>query len=236
MPEDDFGFTDLGFGDRFVFVPANSSTTLTASDVLNIVTANSQQNFVDFPNTSFVNAQFAFNPPQIESVNNGDDIFVRFTSNDNSIVFEVFANADGSNTDITIRNLLLDPVDFAALIASVSYEDILTTTDIDLETVFGDLGFVLQNPFAGGDLTQGLDGVSFDGLSLSDGSLFGSLFGSGFGGGSFNDGNAFGSYDFFSLSGNYDSFGGGGGSGGGRFYEAYSSYDGIDYINLDIWG
>ncbi len=223
MSEDDFSFTDLGFGDRFVFVPANPGTTLTASDVLNIVTANfpPEQNFINYFD-DYAQALrediVQFGPPQIESVNNGDDIFVRFMSEDNTIAFEVFANADGSNTDITIRNLLLDPADFAALIAPVSIEDILTTTDIDLETIFGDMGFVLQDPFAGSDLTQTLDGVDFGGLTL-----FGSLFDFGFGGGGFG----FDSYDF--------DFGFGGGSGGGGFND-YSNlfFESIDFSSLTL--
>lgn len=208
MPDDDFNFTDLGFGDRFTFVPRNSGTTLTASDVLNIVTANypPAQNFFvvpDSPEYYLSRDVSPFGPPQIESVNNGDDIFVRFTSLDSMLAFEVFANADGSNTDITIRNLLLDPADFASLILPVRYEDILTTTDIDLETMFGDFGFVLQNPFLEVDLTQNLDGAMFDGLGLFDGSLFGSLFD--FGGGGDGGGFGFG----FDLDFSFGSGGGG---------------------------
>jgi hypothetical protein len=226
MSDDDFNFTDLGFGDRFIFVPANRGTTLTASDVLNIVTANfpSIPNFIGDPfeirHSSDVDR---FNPPQIESVNNGDDIFVRFISEDGAYAFEVFANADGSNTDITIRNLLLDPVDFASLILPVSYEDILSTTDIDLETIFGDMGFVLQDPFSRGDLTQGLDGVSFDGLTLSGGGFLGGLFD--FSGGGF--GSDFGNYDF--------SFSFGSGSGGGGFnYGDFGFYQETDFSSLSL--
>lgn len=230
MPEDDFGFTDLGFGDRFVFVPANSGTTLTASDVLNIVTANypPSPNFINYLDPyefSLSRDVVQSGLPQIESVNNGDDIFVRFTSLDNSFVFEVFANADGSNTDITIRNLLLDPADFAALIAPVSYEDILTTTDIDLETIFGDFGFVLQDPFAGADLTQGLDGVNFDGLDTSGSSLFGSLFDSGGGFGS-----DFGGGFSFDLGLDF-SFGYGG---GGFSYGDFGGYVETDFSDLSL--
>jgi hypothetical protein len=208
MSEDDFNFTDLGFGDRFVFVPANRGTTLTASDALNIVTANfpSIPNFIGDPfEIRHSSDVVRFNPPQIESVNNGDDIFMRFISEGNTFAFEVFANADGSMTDITIRNLLLDPADFAALILPVSYEDVLSNADIDLETMFGDFGFVLQNPFLGVDLTQNLDGAMFDGLSLFDGSLFGSLFD--FGGG--GDGGGFGFSFGFDLDFSFGSGGGG---------------------------
>lgn len=232
MPEDFFNFSDLGFGDRFVFVPRNSGTTITATDLLNVVTANfpSEQNFVDFPNTSFVfPTPFAINPPQIESVNNGDDVFMRFTSNDNSIVFEVFANADGSMTDITIRNQLLDPADFASLILPVDPNDILQGTDIDLETIFGDFGFVLQDPFLGADLTQGLDNLNFDGLSLAGGGFLGGLFD--FGGGSDGGGGFgfdFGSFDF-SFGGGY---GGGGFSdfGGGGYFFADTDFSSLSLV------
>lgn len=231
MPDDDFNFTDLGFGDRFTFVPRNSGTTLTASDVLNIVTANYPpvHNFFvvpDSPEYYLSRDVFPSGPPQIESVNNGDDIFVRFTTLDNMLAFEVFANADGSNTDITIRNLLLDPADFASLILPVSYKDILTTTDIDLETMLGDFGFVLQNPFSRGDLTQGLDDLNFDGLTLSGGGFLGGLFdfGGGDGGGGF--GFDFGSYDF--------SFGGGYGGGGFSDYGVGLFFADTDFSSLTL--
>jgi hypothetical protein len=191
---------DDGFADRFIFVPTERGTTITASGVLNNVTAN----------LPFFDSN-VFRAPTIESVNNGDDIFVRFVAEDNSIVMEVFANADGSKTDITVRNLTMDPADFADLITPADPEDILNLADIDLQTVFGDQGFSYLDPFA-----------SFFGNDSR----------------SFNDGNIFGSYDFFATSRDYGSFGGGigGAFGGGSFYEAYSTYSGIDYINLDIFG
>jgi uncharacterized membrane protein YgcG len=235
MSEEDFNFTDLGFGDRFVFVSADGQPPLTASDVLNIVTANFPvvPNFIGDPfEIRHSSDIIRFNPPQIESVNNGDDIFVRFTSEDNTFAFEVFANADGSKSDITIRNLLLDPIDFAALILPVDPEDIFQGRDIDLQTMFGDFGFVMQNPFASADLTQGLDGLDFGGLTVGDVGFFGSLFGSGGFGSGFAAGGDFGGG--FSFGGGFG--GGGSGGGGGRISDLYSSYEGIDYINLDIWG
>jgi hypothetical protein len=240
MPQEDFAFSfdSLTLGDRFIFVPRDSSTTFTASDLLNRVTANFPpvENFINSPFTGVFNTDNPFElRPTVESVNNGDDLLVRFAFE--GLVLDVFANADGSATDITIRNEGGDPVDFAELFVPVDPNEEDDYEVLDPIIQFAVFGFVPQNPFAQGDLTQTLDGVDFGGLTVGGG-FFGGLFDFG-GGQSFNDGNTFGSYDFFGLSGNYDRFeggGGGGGGGGGSFYDAYSSYDGIDYINLDIWG
>jgi hypothetical protein len=162
-----FSFDDLGFGNRFVFVPRDQSTTITATDVLNPVTfqyppvPDTFAHPFDVPDPD---DRYTFNPPVVESVNNGDDIFVRFTSKDNAVVLEVFANADGSEMELTIRYQLLDPADFANLFAPDPKRNLVVD--------FAVFGFVPQDPFAGVDLTQGLDRLSFDGLTVGDTGFF----------------------------------------------------------------
>ena len=211
MSEEDFNFTDLGFGDRFVFVPRPDRMPVTASGVLNNVTA-FEPNLNDFFNQMQrldIDGAFRFLPPSIQSTGNGDDIEVMLTTDGLELTVTIRTNADGSNTTVSFDRLAMTPEDFAALLEPV---DPNIPGDFDLvSTLLGLTGFEFVDPFGGGDLTQGLDGLNFDGLTISDGGLFGGLFG--FGGGDFGGGFSSG----FDLGFNF-SFGSGGGG--------FSNYDG----------
>ncbi len=198
---------DFASFDGFVFVPAPGRDPITATGLLNTVTANEPflNDFANFLDRRGIDGSIQFNPPDIMSTGNGDDIVVQLTAVDLSITMAISTNADGSNTTIVITRLAMDPADFADLGGPADPDN---PTDFDLNGAFGQIGFQPYDPFA-----------AFFGASDR----------------SFNDGNLFGSYDFFNLSGNYDSygFGGSGGGGGGRFYDSYSTYEGPDYIFFD---
>ncbi|MGL6211059.1 MAG: hypothetical protein ACRC14_14650 [Paracoccaceae bacterium] len=199
---------DLSGLDTFVFVPQPDTPPITATGVLNTITANEPflNDFADFLDFNNIEGAIRFDPPSIESTGNGDDIVVRLTAEDLSIMVTIEAVADGSDTTMTITRMGMTPEDFAALNDPV---DPTLDSDMTMNDFFGLLGFQPFDPFGG-----------FFGPADR----------------SFNDGNLFGSYDFYNLSGSYGGFGGGGsgGGGGGSFYERYSSYEGFDYINFDI--
>lgn len=191
--------------DSIVFVSEPNQPPLSAVAVLNILTNN--LTFQDNLSPYFDDGQSAltrFRPPLIESINNGDDLFLTFTAEDLSVSMTMFFNADGTENEIRIVPLLIDPADFAALAAPA---DRSNPADFDLAEVFALYGFEPANPFAG--------------LSVPDDISFGSLDYAGFGG--FAD--LFVDFDRISAGGFGFGFGDdfGFGSGGGGFYDDITS-------------